>query len=273
LVRLSSPWKCASRRPASSATGYSGYCMVETEVRKTNHVWLRLSALVLIVGGLTFFLIQYDFVNLFVCKQKMIAYLNSLGVWRSAAFIALQAVQVIIAPIPGEVTGILGGYLYGPVNGVILSTIGLTIGSYVAFLLARVFGKPLAVRIVPNAVMTRFDYLIKNKGQFLVFLLFLVPGVPKDYFCYIFGLSAISTREYMWLSTIGRVLGTVLLSLEGSCLKGEQYWMFWTIATVGLAFGALAVIFRKSLEKTFKRMSSPGATRKGPLKTSDVNPH
>ena len=264
---------CASLRPANGATSYLGYRMVETAVQKINHVWLRLSALVLIVGGLTFFLIQYDFVNLFVCKQKMMLYLNSLGAWRSAAFIALQAVQVIIAPIPGEVTGILGGYLYGPVNGVILSTIGLTIGSYVAFILARVFGKPLAERIVPPSVMTRFDYLIQHKGQFLVFLLFLIPGFPKDYFCYIFGLSAISTMEYMWLSTIGRLLGTVLLSLEGSYLKGEQYWMFWTIATVGLAFGALAIIFRKNLEKTFKRMSSRGTARQGPVNTSNLNSH
>ena len=245
--------------------------MAETEVRKFNFVWFRLLALVLIVGGLSFFLYQFDFVNLFVCKQKMIQYLDSLGAWSSVGFIALQAVQVIIAPIPGEVTGILGGYLYGPISGIILSTIGLTIGSYIAFVLARVFGKPLAEKIVPQTIMNRFDYLVQNKGLFLVFLLFVIPGFPKDYFCYIFGLSAIPTMEYLVLSTVGRLLGTILLTLEGSCLKCERYWMFWTIVAVGLASGVLAVIFRKSLEKTFKRMSSRGATQEVPLNTSDAN--
>ncbi len=246
--------------------------MAEIEDRKINFVWLRLCALVLIVGGLSFLLYEFDFVNLFVCKEKMVEFLDSLGAWRSLGFIALQAVQVIIAPIPGEVTGILGGYLYGPINGVILSTIGLTAGSYIAFVLARVFGKPLAEKIVPRTVMKRFDYLAQNKGLFLVFLLFFIPGFPKDYFCYIFGLSAISTMDYMVVSTVGRLMGTILLTLEGSSLKGGQYWMFWTLAALGLATGALAVIFRKRLEKAFKRMSSPGVCREGPLSPGNINP-
>jgi len=228
----------------------------ETKAQKSNFVWLRLCALVLIVGGLSFFLYKYDFVDLFVCKQKMIEYLNSLGPWRSTGFVSLQAIQVIIAPIPGEVTGILGGYLFGLTNGLILSTVGLTIGSYVAFLLARVFGKPLADRIVPQAIMQRFHYLVHNKGLFLVFLLFFIPGIPKDYFCYIFGLSAIPTVEYLILSTIGRLFGTILLTLEGSSLKDEQYWLFWALAAVGVTSGALAVIFRNKLEKAFRRLHS-----------------
>lgn len=245
--------------------------MAQTEARRINLVWLRLGALILIIGGLSCFLYKFDLVSLFVCKQKMIGFLDSLGAWRTPGFIALQAVQVIIAPIPGEITGILGGYLYGSINGTLLSTIGMTIGSYVAFLLARVFGKPLAERIVPRDIMERFDYLLQCKGLFLVFLLFFVPGVPKDYFCYIFGLSAISTMEYMVLSTIGRLFGTILLSLEGSSLKSEQYWMFWVLAAVGLVSGALAIIFRKRFEKAFRRLS--GTNRAEPLSSTGINPH
>ncbi|HYA39879.1 MAG TPA: VTT domain-containing protein [Syntrophobacteraceae bacterium] len=232
--------------------------MDETKPRKSNFVWLRLCALVLIVGGLSFFLYKFDFVDLFVSKQKMIAYLNSLGPWRSVGFAALQAIQVIIAPIPGEVTGILGGYLFGLINGLALSTVGLTIGSYVAFLLARVFGKPFVEKIVPQPIMQRFHYLVQHKGLFLVFLLFLIPGIPKDYFCYIFGLSAISTLEYLVLSTIGRLFGTILLTLEGSSLKYEHYWLFWTLAAVGVLSGLLAFIFRNSLERAFRRLNSGG---------------
>jgi len=242
--------------------------MAENEPSTGNHIWLRLSALVLIIGGLSFYLCKFDFVSLFVCKQKMLAFLDSLGAWRSSGFVALQAIQVIIAPIPGEITGILGGYLYGPISGTMLSTIGLTIGSYVAFLLARVFGKPLAEKIVPRGVMKRFDYLLQNKGLFLVFLLFFVPGFPKDYFCYIFGLSAISTVDYLVVSTIGRLFGTILLTLEGSFFKGEQYWMFGTLVAIGLASGALALIFRKSLEKAFERLNSGGTNRKESIDTS-----
>jgi uncharacterized membrane protein YdjX (TVP38/TMEM64 family) len=230
--------------------------VTEAKGRKFNFARLRFCAFVLIVGGLSFFLYKFDLIDIFVCRQKMIECLNSLGAWRSVGFVSLQAIQVIIAPIPGEVTGILGGYLFGLIDGLLLSTIGLTIGSYVAFVLARVFGKPFAVKIVPRAIMNRFDYLIQNKGLFLVFLLFFIPGIPKDYFCYIFGLSSVSTLDYLILSTIGRLFGTILLTLEGSSLKGEQYWIFGALAAIGVASGVLSVIFRNRLESAFRRMIS-----------------
>jgi len=58
-------------------------------------------------------------------------------------FIGLQALQVVAAPVPGEVTGFAGGMLFGTVSGIIYSTIGLTIGSWIAFMLARIAGRPL----------------------------------------------------------------------------------------------------------------------------------
>lgn len=118
----------------------------------------------------------------------MLAFLDSLGPLSFLGFIFLQVVQVVAAPIPGEVTGLLGGYLYGSLLGVILSTIGLTIGSYIAFALARTFGRPFVDRLVDRKTMSRFDYLLHHKGAFLVFLLFLIRGFPKDYLCYILGL-------------------------------------------------------------------------------------
>jgi uncharacterized membrane protein YdjX (TVP38/TMEM64 family) len=114
--------------------------------------------------------------------------------------------------------------------------------------------------------MKRFEYLIESKGLFLVFLLFFIPGIPKDYFCYIFGLSAVPTLEYLVLSTAGRLFGTILLTIEGSSLKGEQYWTFWAIAAVGVASGVLAVIFRGGLEKLFRRLSFRGSVREEPVK-------
>lgn len=70
------------------------------------------------------------------------------------------------APIPGEVTGLLGGYLYGTFGGIVLSTIGLTLGSVFAFILGRVFGKPFVEKVVDPLVLNKFDYLLHHKGAF-----------------------------------------------------------------------------------------------------------
>src|SRR4029453_2386831 len=66
--------------------------------------------------------------------------LRQWGILAPLLFISLQALQVIIAPIPGEVTGILGGYVFGEWTGLIYSTVGLTAGSVVTFGVGRWLG-------------------------------------------------------------------------------------------------------------------------------------
>ena len=79
-------------------------------------------------------------------------------------------------------TGLIGGFLYGKFLGIVLSTIGLTLGSWAAFSLSRVFGRPLVETFVKKETVDRYDYLLHHKGAFLIFLLFLIPGFPKDSF-------------------------------------------------------------------------------------------
>jgi uncharacterized membrane protein YdjX (TVP38/TMEM64 family) len=189
----------------------------------------------------------------FLDKERLRAFIDSLGIWGFAGFIFLQVVQVVAAPIPGEASGLLGGYLYGPYLGVLLSTIGLTIGSYIAFALSRYFGRPLTERFVDKATMQRFDYLLHHKGAFLVFLLFLLPGFPKDYLCYILGLGHLTTLEFLTIATSGRLLGTVLLTLGGAYLRKAQYFRFFSLCGVAVIAIFLAIAYKDELERRFRK--------------------
>ncbi|MBM2828715.1 MAG: hypothetical protein HW408_1247, partial [Actinobacteria bacterium] len=175
-------------------------------------IWLKPLALVLILIALTVVVYQTDFVRFFMDKKRLIGFIDSLGTWGFAGFVLLQVVQVVLAPIPGEASGFLGGFLYGPFLGTLLSTVGLTIGSFIAFSLSRYFGRPVTDRFVDKATMGRFDYLLHHKGVFLVFLLFLIPGFPKDILCYILGLGHLTTLEFLAIATTGRLFGTLMLT-------------------------------------------------------------
>ncbi|HMK56066.1 MAG TPA: TVP38/TMEM64 family protein [Dissulfurispiraceae bacterium] len=179
-------------------------------------------------------------------------FLNSLGPFAVVGFIALQVLQVIIAPIPGEVTGLIGGYMYGAVMGVIWSTIGLTIGSYAAFALARVFGRPFVERFVDKSIMRRFDYLLHHKGAFLVFLLFLIPGTPKDYLCYILGLGHLTTTEFLVIGGVGRLFGTILLTVGGDFIRHHRYGDFSLLAAITILVILTAMLFKSRLERLFR---------------------
>lgn len=159
---------------------------------------------------------------------------------------------MIAAPIPGEVTGLLGGYLYGPLVGILLSTIGLTLGSYVAFALSRTFGRPFVEKVVKVDIIGRFDYLLHHKGAFLVFLLFLIPGFPKDYLCYILGLGHLTTKEFLVIGGTGRLFGTVLLTLGGNYLRHHQYKQFFLLTGVALVVVLVAMAYRDKIERMFR---------------------
>jgi uncharacterized membrane protein YdjX (TVP38/TMEM64 family) len=227
-----------------------------------NHVWIKITALLAIVGGLTVFLYKSHLIHLFLDRQRLVHFLDSLGPWGFLGFIALQALQVVMAPIPGEATGLLGGFLYGPFIGVLLSTLGLTLGSFAAFALSRVFGRPFVERFVSKSTMERFDFLLHHKGAFLVFLLFLIPGFPKDYLCYMLGLGRLSTLEFIVIGGTGRLFGTVLLTLGGVYLRLHQYWRFFALLGAAVVVVFVTMAYRDKLEGWFKELHSRSQQKK-----------
>ena len=169
-------------------------------------------------------------------------------------FIGLQILQVIAAPLPGEVTGFVGGLFFGTLGGILYSTIGLTLGSWFAFLLARMAGRPLVEKIVSPETIRRYDYVMKHKGLFLAFLMFLIPGFPKDILCYILGLGHMGHRDFLLVSTSGRLLGTVLLTLEGELFRNKRYAAFFTVLGISIAVILLVMVYRPAIERWFRKL-------------------
>ncbi len=221
---------------------------------KKNGVWLRF--LIFFLGACLFAWILYatGWINIFFKKQQAKEFLESLGPAKFLGFIVLQVAQVVLAPVPGEVTGFLGGYFFGVVWGVVLSTIGLTLGSFIAFMLSRVFGRPLVEKIVDTRTLERFDYLLQRKGIFLVFMLFLLPGFPKDYLCFVLGLGHLTTLEFLAVSTVGRLFGTVLLTLAGGYFGCAEYTKLIVLVVVAVVVMVVAYLFRAKIEGLLKSL-------------------
>jgi uncharacterized membrane protein YdjX (TVP38/TMEM64 family) len=204
----------------------------------------RILVLFLFLVLTTYLFIHFDLYFFITDKQKAITFVHSFHPYDEVAFILLQILQVVAAPIPGEATGLIGGYLYGPILGTVYSTIGLTIGSWIAFVLARFFGLPLVEKAVKPSTMQKYDYFLKHRGLFVSFLLFLIPGFPKDCLCYIMGLSHMKTRHFLSLSMAGRLLGTILLSVSGSCARNHQYTGLLIVAGISCIFVTVAYFYR-----------------------------
>jgi len=239
--------------------------------KKRNGVWIRLFFLLLLIGA-TIVLYQTNVFKFFLSKQEILDFLEALGPLAFAGFIMLQAAQVVLAPIPGEVTGLIGGFLFGPVLGVVLSTIGLVVGSLLAFLISRFFGRPFVEKFIDQSVIRRFDYLLHHKGLFLVFMLFLIPGFPKDYLCFILGLGRLTVMEFLAVSTVGRLFGTILLTLGGGFIRYHQYGRLSILVGVAALFSVLVYVFRERLEQWFHLYHRRHQCRRGISGSDAIGP-
>jgi uncharacterized membrane protein YdjX (TVP38/TMEM64 family) len=202
--------------------------------------------LLCILAGVVFFIIyQYhsqlwnQITKLFHIYQdhtQLKKVIKSYGPYAPLAYILLQIIQVVIAPIPGGAIEFLGGYLFGVKAGLIYSMIGLTLGSWLAFSLARIFEKIAVEKFVSDETRKKFDYLVEHEGVILSLILFLLPGFPKDAFCYILGLTPMHFGIFLIISTIGRIPGTLMAILQGAKAFEHQYYTF------GLLLGGSALV-------------------------------
>jgi uncharacterized membrane protein YdjX (TVP38/TMEM64 family) len=219
---------------------------------------LKIICLAIFFGGGIWLFIHYDLIQFFTDRKKLIEFINSFGALSVVVFIGLQILQVLFAPVPGEATGFIGGYLYGSVLGTLYSTIGLTIGSWLAFALARWLGLSFVEKAVSPAILQKYDYFMEHKGTLVTFILFLIPGFPKDALCYIMGLSHMRTRLFLVVSTVGRLLGTAMLSVSGNCLRYNQHGALWVLAAISISSVIIAYLFRDKLHNFLKdKHSSP----------------
>jgi len=151
---------------------------------------------------------------------------ETVASWGWAAplvFIAIQALQVIVSPIPGEITGPVGGAVFGTLWGVIYSTIGLSIGTIVCFFLGRVYGEPIVRPFLSEHHWTRMNFILETEGAILCFIIYLMPGFPKDIVSYLFGISPMPFWVFAVVSTIGRVPGTWVSSYVGAHVAEQEY--------------------------------------------------
>jgi len=162
-------------------------------------------------------------VRLYVDKKFLKQTLREWGVLAPVIFMGMQALQVIVAPIPGEVTGIFGGYLFGEWAGLFYSTIGLTVGSIAAFAVGRWLGAHYVQRLVSPDIWRKLGFIVEAEGVILCFVIFLIPGLPKDMTCYLFGLSPMPFWIFAVVSTLGRIPGTWVLSAQRSHGLGRLY--------------------------------------------------
>lgn len=156
-------------------------------------------------------------------------YLLSFGLLTPIIFFLIQTLQVVIAPIPGNITGLVSGGIFGIFFGFILSGSAIIFGSTIDFYLARRYGKPLVKKIVKESTLEKYEKRSHGKLGKGLFVTFLIPFVPDDILCFIAGLSKMDYKLFFIMLLLGRMPGTLVTVLIGAGAINNNY------KTIGIA--------------------------------------
>lgn len=212
---------------------------VRTRLKKFFTIKNSIILAVVIIGliAVTVFLWE-PIVQLLGERHKVEEFILSFGVFAPLVFIVLQILQVIFAPIPGNVTSFIGGYMFGW-WGLLMTVIGTTIGFIIIVLLTRRFGRPLVEKFFKKEQIAKFDHIINNNGVMALFLIFLFPFFPDDLLSFLAGLTKIPLYKLIIVCIVGRLPGFLLLNLAGSGVNSGDTRLIVGIVVAVAAIGML----------------------------------
>ena len=168
----------------------------------------------------------------------------------AVAMILICALQVVVALIPGEVVEIAAGYVFGSWMGSLLCLVGIVLGSCTTILLVRRFGSKLVYAFYPKEKIDALP-IIRDpaKRNLLTFILFVIPGTPKDLFTYAIGLTDMSIPLYILLTTAARFPSVILSTLSGNAVGTKDYRMAVVFVIVTAVVSGVGVLIYRIFSK------------------------
>jgi len=220
-----------------------------------NKLWKKGVVLVAMAVGLVYVTVKYaaPLTRFFSNANQMGDYLASFGAWGAAVFVFFQALQVIIAPIPGEVTQFAGGFIYGTIPGTLFSVIGILMGSALVFGLGRWIGLPFLKVVISEKTFQKFGFLLNHpKTEFAILILFLVPGSPKDILTYIAGLTPVKPMRFFVAAMVARFPGILLSSYIGAHVEAKAYGPVIVASVIALSLFVAGVLMQDRVMGMFQ---------------------
>lgn len=162
--------------------------------------------------------------------------------------LALQFLQIVVAFIPGEATQMAAGMLYGPWLGGLIILVGSILSSAFVFAVVHRLGAPFVRDMVSDKWLEKFERFEQSgKLELTVFVLFLIPGMPKDVFTYLVPLTSMRMRNFLLLSNVGRIPGILVSTYAASGLVDGNVWQSIIILAVVAVIAVVGIIFREQI--------------------------
>lgn len=185
--------------------------------------------------------------ELFGSPEALQEFLSIFKGYDKWVFVAIRAFQTVVKIIPAEPLEIGSGALYGIWGGMLLCLLGTMIGSFVIIALTRVFGRRLVDVFIPIEKLDSLKFLQdEKKVYFALFIIYLIPGTPKDILTYAASLTKLDMKKFLLITGIARIPSILSSTWCGKELVEQNYSLAIIILAVTLVLTAVcSLIYKK----------------------------
>ena len=192
-------------------------------------------------------------------REVFSAWISALGFKGMLILFGIQVLQVVVAVIPGGPVQAIAGAAYGALGGLLIIETGCAVATMIVFFTVRKFGLPLIKRFFGAEVLNTWGFLKDEKKTALItFILFIIPGTPKDTLTYLVPLSRLSLVQFTLISVFARFPAVLLSTVMGDAAMQGNWVVFILVFTLTAVIGIFGIQFREQINKHIVRRFSSG---------------
>lgn len=170
-------------------------------------------------------------------------WVNAHGIWGRLAFVGMMAFQIVVAFLPGEPLEIGAGYAFGVWEGTLLCLLGAVLGGTIVFLLVKKFGLRFVTLFIPEEKLRSLKFLQNEERlKVITYILFLIPGTPKDVMTYLAGLTSMKLPFWIFLTFTARIPSVVTSTIGGDALGTQNYAFAAAVFLITAALSGLGLL-------------------------------
>ena len=188
--------------------------------------YLKFALLLIILIGIPVFLYLKFGAEIFSkdAAAELLAYLKANRKYAFPLIVLIQMLQVIVCILPGQPIQFAASYMFGVFGGLMLSLAGAVIGVVISFFTAKVLGRDAVHMIFGEERVSDYQRKLNSgKGLTIAFLIYLIPGIPKDLVSYVAGISEMRFLPFLLVATVGRIPGMAGSLLFGYFFREKNY--------------------------------------------------
>lgn len=154
-------------------------------------------------------------IGVFSSQEKLRTFIDGFGMTGGLVFVFIQIVQVVVPIIPGGVSCLAGVLMFGGGMGFVYNYIGICIGSVLAFLIAKAYGKPLLQKMFQPKLLEKYENWTQTQNRFakLFALAIFLPVAPDDFLCYLAGTTNMRLKTFTAIILLGKPCSIAAYSL------------------------------------------------------------